>query len=240
MRKRRILLLLCWCWAYFGPLSFAGAISAAPAGPLPSITVTGMGEILVKPDIARINIGVVTQFESASEGVRQNNEAVEKLLKALDKYGIAESDIQTSNFSVAPQYNYDRSGQAPRLIGYTVTNQVRVAVHSIADLGALLDEVVTAGANQINGVAFAINEVKSFEDTARRMAMADAHRKAEIYAQEAGVRIGSVLRVEEAGPVAIPQFGFNAVQEARAVPIAPGQQAIRQQVRVTFAIDTDL
>ena len=240
MRKRRILLLLCWCWAYFGPLSFAGAISAAPAEPLPSITVTGTGEILVKPDIARINIGVVTQFESASEGVRQNNEAVEKLLKALDKYGIAESDIQTSNFSVAPQYNYDRSGQAPRLIGYTVTNQVRVAVHSIADLGSLLDEVVTAGANQINGVAFAINEAKSFEDTARRMAMADAHRKAEIYAQEAGVRIGSVLRVEEAGPVAIPQFGFNAVQEARAVPIAPGQQAIRQQVRVTFAIDTDL
>ncbi len=194
----------------------------------------------MKPDLARGNIGVVTQFESASAGVRRNNEAVEKLLGALDEYGIAESDIQTSNFRVAPQYEYDRSGQAPRLIGYRVTNQVRVAVRRIADLGALLDEVVIAGANQINDVTFAVNEAKSFEDTARRRAMADAHRKAALYAQEAGVRLGSVLRVEEAADtVAIRQIDFDAVQDARAVPIAPGQQTLRQHVRVTFAIETD-
>ena len=240
MRKRTILLLLCWGCSPFGPSSVAGALSAAPAEPLPSITVTGMGEVLVKPDMARVNIGVVTQFETASEGVRRNNEAVEELLGTLNEQGIAEADIQTSNFSVAPQYNYDRSGQAPRLIGYRVTNQVRVVVRSIADLGALLDKVVTAGANQINNVTFAINEAQSFEDTARRKAMADAHRKAALYAQEAGVQLGAVLRVEEAGPVAMPQMDFDAVQEARAVPIAPGQQALRQHVRVTFAIESDL
>ncbi len=241
MRKRIILLLVCWGCSPFGPSIFASALSAAPAELLPSITVTGMGEVLVKPDMARVNIGVVTQFETASEGVRRNNEAVEELLGALDGQGIAETDIQTSNFSVAPQYNYDRSGQAPRLIGYRVTNQVRVVVRSIADLGALLDKVVTAGANQINNVTFAINEAQSFEDTARRKAMADAHRKAELYAQEAGVRLGAVLRVEEAADtVAMPQIGFAAVQEARTVPIAPGQQALRQQVTVTFPIESDL
>ncbi len=240
MRKKTILLLLCWGCSHFGPVSFAGTISAPPAEPLPSITVTGTGEVLLKPDLARVDIGVVTQFESASAGVRRNNEAVEKLLGALDEYGIAESDIQTSNFSVAPQYEYDRSGQAPRLIGYRVTNQVRVAVRRIADLGALLDKVVAAGANQINDVTFAINEAKSFEDTARRRAMADARRKAALYAQEAGVRLGSVLRVEEAADtVAIRQIDFDAVQEARTVPIAPGQQTLRQHVRVTFAIETD-
>ena len=240
MRKKTILLLLCWGCSHFGPVSFAGTISAPPAEPLPSITVTGTGEVLVKPDLARVNIGVVTQFESASAGVRRNNEAVEKLLGVLGAYGIAESDIQTSNFGVAPQYEYDRSGQAPRLIGYRVTNQVRVAVRRIADLGTLLDEVVTAGANQINNVTFAVNEAKSFEDTARRRAMADAHRKAALYAQEAGVRLGSVHRVEEAtDTVAIRQFDFDAAQEARAVPIAPGQQTLRQHVRVTFAIETD-
>ncbi len=240
MRKKTILLLLCWGCSLFGPVSFAGTISAPPAEPLPSITVTGTGEVLVKPDLARVNIGVVTQFESASAGVRRNNEAVEKLLGVLDEYGIAESDIQTSNFGVAPQYEYDRSGQAPRLIGYRVTNQVRVAVRRIADLGTLLDEVVTAGANQINDVTFAVNEAKSFEDTARRRAMADAHRKAALYAQEAGVRLGSVLRIEEAADtVAIRQIGFAVDQDAGAVPIAPGQQTLRQHVRVTFAIETD-
>ena len=240
MRKETILLLLCWGCSLFGPVSFAGTISAPPAEPLPSITVTGTGEVLVKPDLARVNIGVVTQFESASAGVRRNNEAVEKLLGALDEYGIAESDIQTSNFGVAPQYEYNRSGQAPRLIGYRVTNQVRVTVRRIADLGTLLDEVVTAGANQINNVTFAVNEAKSFDDTARRRAMADAHRKAALYAQEAGVRLGSVLRIEEAADtVAIRQIGFAVDQDAGAVPIAPGQQTLRQHVRVTFAIETD-
>ena len=194
----------------------------------------------MKPDLARVNIGVVTQFESASAGVRRNNEAVEKLLGALDEYGIAESDIQTSNFSVAPQYEYNRSGQAPRLIGYRVANQVRVAVRRIADLGTLLDEVVTAGANQINSVTFAVNEAKSFDDTARRRAMADAHRKAALYAQEAGVRLGSVLRIEEAADtVAIRQIGLAVDQDAGAVPIARGQQTLLQHVRVTFAIETD-
>ena len=241
MRKRILLLLVCWGCSPFGLSIFASALSAAPAEPLPSIMVTGMGEVLVKPDMARVNIGVVTQFETASEGVRRNNDAVEELFRTLDEQGIAETDIQTSNFSVAPQYNYDRSGQAPRLIGYRVTNQVRVVVRSIADLGALLDKVVTAGANQINNVTFAINEAQSFEDTARRKAMADAHRKAELYAQEAGVRLGAVLRVEEAADTfPMPQIDFDAVQEARAVPIAPGQQALRQQVRVTFAIESDL
>ena len=240
MRKETILLLLCWGCSLFGPVSFAGTISAPPAEPLPSITVTGTGEVLVKPDLARVNIGVVTQFESASAGVRRNNEAVEKLLGALDEYGIAESDIQTSNFGVAPQYEYNRSGQAPRLIGYRVTNQVRVTVRRIADLGTLLDEVVTAGANQINNVTFAVNEAKSFDDTARRRAMADAHRKAALYAQEAGVRLGSVLRIEEAAnTVAIRQIEFAVDQDAGAVPIAPGQQTLRQHVRVTFTIETD-
>ncbi len=240
MRKRIILLLVCWGCSPIGPSIFASALSAAPAELLPSITVTGMGEVLVKPDMARVNIGVVTQFETASEGVRRNNQAVEELLGVLDEQGIAEADIQTSNFSVAPQYDYDRSGQAPRLIGYRVTNQVRVVVRSIADLGALLDKVVTAGANQINDVTFAINDAKLFEDTARRKAMADAHRKAALYAQEAGVRLGAALRIEEAADaVAMPQIGFAAVQEASTVPIAPGQQALRQHVRVTFAIESE-
>jgi uncharacterized protein YggE len=240
MKIKTILLILCWGYSHFGSLGLAATIGTAPAPPLPSITVTGTGEVLARPDMARVNIGVVTQSESASAGVKQNNEAVERLFEALDEYGIAESDIQTSNFGVAPQYDYDRSGQAPRLIGYRVSNQVRVAVRGIANLGAILDRVVTAGANQINDVTFAINEAKSLEDNARRLAMADAHRKAALYAHEAGVRLGSVLRVEEAvDTVAVRQFGVAMAQEARAVPIAPGQQKLRQQVRVTFSIDVN-
>jgi uncharacterized protein YggE len=234
MRKTTTLLTLCWC------CSLIGTVVAAPNDPQPSITVMGTGEVLEKPDMARVNIGVVTQLETASASLRQNTEAVEKVLATLNKFKIAEADIQTSNFSIGPQYDYNRSGQPPRLVGYRVTNQVRIAVRNIEDLGALLDELVSAGSNQINDVRFDIDEVAAHEDTARRMAVSDARRKATLYAQEAGVQLGSVIKVEEmSGPVVMPQMGMQMAAEARAVPIAPGRQTVRQQVRVTFAIEAE-
>jgi uncharacterized protein YggE len=239
MRKTTTLLILCWCSSLFGSFSLVGTVVAAPADPQPAITVMGTGEVLEKPNMARVNIGVVTQLETASASLRQNTEAVEKVLATLNEYNIAESDIQTSNFSIGPQYDYDRSGQPPRLVGYRVTNQVRIAVRRIEDLGALLDGVIAAGSNEINDVRFDIDEVGAHEDTARRMAMSDARRKATLYAQEAGVRLGSVLKVEEmSGPVVMQQMDISMAAEARAVPIAPGRQIVRQQVRVTFAIET--
>lgn len=225
---------MCWC------CSLVGTVVAAPADLQPAITVMGTGEVLEKPNMARVSIGVVTQLETASASLRQNSEAVEKVVATLKEFKIAENDIQTSNFSIGPQYDYNHSGQPPRLVGYRVTNQVRIAVRRIEDLGALLDELVSAGSNQINDVRFDIDEVSAHEDTARRMAMSDARRKATLYAQEAGVELGSVLKVEEmSGPVVMPQMGMAMAQEARAVPIAPGRQIVRQQVRVTFAIEAE-
>ncbi|MDX1405356.1 MAG: SIMPL domain-containing protein [Woeseiaceae bacterium] len=217
----------------------AGAAGAVAADAKSAITVLGSGEVLAKPDMARVNVGVVTQHATAGESVRQNTAAVEAVFEALRRHNIADDDMQTSNFSIAPEYNYDRPAQSQRLIGYRVTNEVRVTVRDIDALGAILDAVVSAGSNQVNQVLFDIDDTQPLEDEARRAAMQDAARKARLYADEAGVQLGAVTGVEEiAGPVAMPQvFGAVMAQEARAVPIAPGQQVVRHTVRVSFAIE---
>ncbi|MFQ5983555.1 MAG: SIMPL domain-containing protein [Woeseiaceae bacterium] len=239
MKQKATLLMLCWCSIPFNTTSLADTVNPPPVA-LPSITVTGKGAVHNQPDMARVNIGVVTQESTAGEALNKNTEAVEKLMAALKAHRIADKDIQTSNFSVSPQYDYDSSNQPPRLTGYRVMNQVRIAVRRIEDLGAVLDHVVTAGANQINQVTFELDEAESLKDTARQMAIRDAQRKAALYAREAQVRLGPVLKVvESAGTVPVQQFGIAMAQEARAVPIASGELTIRQEVRVTFAIEPE-
>ncbi len=240
MRRKETFRILHYCYCLLGIFLLADIVDAASIDTQPSITVIGEGEVLEKPDMARVNIGVVTQLETAAASLRQNTEAVEKVLQTLKDHNIADDDIQTSNFSVGPQYDYARQGEPPRLIGYRVSNEVRVAVRRLEDLGALLDEVVSAGSNQVNGVMFEIAEVASLEDAARRAAVSDARRKAMLYAQEAGVELGAVLKVEEmSGPVARPQMAMAMAEQARAVPVAPGRLVVRQAVTVTFAIEND-
>jgi uncharacterized protein YggE len=239
MKRTKNILILCCC-PLFTSIALVGTVLAATDDLQPSITVMGEGEVLDKPDMARVNIGVVTQLQTAAASLRQNTEAVEKVLQTLKDHNIADDDIQTSNFSVGPQYDYGRQGEPPRLIGYRVSNEVRVAVRRLDGLGALLDEVVSAGSNQINGVMFEIAEAASLEDAARRAAVSDARRKANLYAQEAGVELGSVLKVEEmSGPIARPQMAMAMAEQARAVPVAPGRLVLRQAVRVTFAIENE-
>lgn len=235
-----------------GPLLFSFAMwispSVAPAQDradhdrlIPSITVSGRGEVRVRPDIAQINVGVVTQSESAAEALRQNNEAMKKLLALLKQRGIAEKDIQTIDFSVTPQRQYDRQQpMPPKIVGYQVTNQVRVIVRQLDSLGAILDAVVQEGANQINGIGFDVDNPERILDDARREAIRDAKRKAELYAEAVNGRLGPVLRIQEQArePVPQPMYTRMAMATESAVPIASGQQTLEASVSVTYRLLT--
>src|SRR5262249_43538113 len=137
--------------------SFARADDDRPL--VPSITVVGTGEASARPDMAHLQIGVVTQSASAGEALRSNNDAMDRLLKALAARDIAEKGGQTSNFSVPRQYRRGPHGQMePEIVGYQVSNQVHVKVRQLATLGAVLDEVVRKGANQVQGITFSVAE----------------------------------------------------------------------------------
>ncbi len=206
------------------------------------LTVSGRGEVSAAPDMARINVGVVTEDKTAAKAVAQNSNQMTAVFSILSGLGIEEKDMQTSNFSVQPKYEtyQSNSKRRDRIIGYRVFNQLRVAVRELDDLGKVLDKVLTKGdANQLNGISFHISDPEPLLDQARRNAIDDARRKASLYAEQGGVSLGKILSIQEYGGQRPqpPQVAFAARESAAAdVPIARGEQALATSVTVTFAL----
>ncbi len=208
--------------------------------PEPSITVVGSGTASARPDTAEVAAGVVTQSAVAAQALAQNNAGMDRVLKAVTALGIADKDIQTTNVSVVPQRRQGRPEGAapPEIIGYEVSNQVRIKVRDLAALGRLLDALVDQGANVLGGISFSVADPAPVLDQARAQAMADARRKADVYARAAGVKLGRVLSIREATP-GIPRLeGFAAPRMvgAAAVPVASGEREFQASVTITYAI----
>jgi len=216
-----------------------GQATGEPGIRPPSITVTGAGEAHAKPDFAQVQVGVVTEGATAAEALRKNNEAMSRLIVLIRKRGIEDRDVQTTQFNVTPRYKYDKEQrEPPKIAGYQVTNEVQVKVRDMTRLGAFLDETVSVGANQVRGVSFGVAEPARLTDEARRKAMADAQRRAHVYAEAAGVKIGKPVMIsEQAGgrPGLYPAARMEAAAVS-SVPVAPGEQTFTVNVTVSYAI----
>jgi uncharacterized protein len=222
-------------------LAASACVAVAPNDGAPrrasTITVAGSGTVSATPDQAEITIGVVTQASTAAQALAANSQAMERLLQSLGNLGIGPRDIQTTNISVSPQRRAPKEGQPPEITGYEVSNQVRVKVRDLARLGQVLDRQVSQGANLVYGIHFGLQEPAPLLDEARKRAMADARRRADLYAAAAGLKVGRVLSVQEAGvappgPGPAPRIAMSA-----AIPVAPGEQEIQASVTVTFTLD---
>jgi uncharacterized protein YggE len=213
------------------------AMAETPSPPL--LTATGDGSVMVVPDIAIVTIGVVSRGATAREALDANSADIGKVIDAIRGEGVADKDIGTSGFSVNPVYEAPPDNGAatrpPRVLGYDISNEVRVTIRDIAASGAVLDKVVSAGANQVNGISFEVaDRVKPAEEALKR-AVADARRKAAIMAAAAGVKLVRVLSVSaDTGggyyPTAAPMV------KSMAVPVMPGQQAINQSATVVWEV----
>lgn len=218
-----------------------GVAAHQRSGMEPSISVVGQGEVQVKPDMAHVQVGVTTEAEKASDAVLENSDKMEDLLDTLKMHDIAEKHVQTSGFNVTPMQSYNRDRkEPPRIVGYRVTNQVRVTVLDTERLGAILDALVQAGGNQIHGIGFSVSKPEPHLDEARRRAMSDALRRARLYAEEAGVSIGRPILIRETS-VDVPQpkrfaEGGRAAAMRADVPIAEGEQSLSATIHVTYAI----
>jgi uncharacterized protein YggE len=223
-------------------LAAIAARSVAAQEPARTIRVSGEGTATTPPDMATVFTGVVTQASEASQALTANNAALKKLMDVLQEHRIAAKDIQTASFDVHPEYRHDPRGQQqPEIVGYRVTNQVRVAVRNLPDLGRVLDALVRAGSNQISGISFGVDDSTGVLNQARNRAIADARSRAELYAHAAGVRVGKVITITEQ-PLQPPQpmmmMGRAMAAEAMsAVPVATGEQEMRTTVSMVFALE---
>ncbi len=214
-----------------------------------TISVTGKGKVTAAPDVADINVGVTTQAETARDALAGNTEAMTAILDALKQRGVAARDLQTTNINVSPQYsqpNPPRPGQrqepfVPRIVSYQVSNTVRITARDLSKLGSILDAVVQSGANQMNGITFRVEEPEKLLDLARKQAMADARRKAELLAGESGVVVGLPITINESGgsfPPPRPMYARGEMMMAASapVPVAAGEDELSVTVSVVYEL----
>ena len=223
-------------------IGLLAAISPAFAegGKMPRIiSLSGHGEVRATPDIAYVTSGVVTQGATAAEALAANTKAMTDLFAALKDSGIEDRDVQTSNFSVQPRYNFSNN-QAPKMVGYDVSNNVTVTLRKVDTLGALLDRMVQSGSNQISGISFDVSKPDDAMDEARKLATEDATRKAKVYAKAMSIELGHVMQVSEGSaaqpPMPMVRSTMMKVDAAPPVPMAAGEQTLAVDVNVIWEI----
>ena len=223
-------------------IGLLAAISPAFAegGKMPRIiSLSGHGEVRATPDIAYVTSGVVTQGATAADALAANTKAMTDLFAALKDSGIEDRDVQTSNFSVQPRYDFSNN-QAPKMVGYDVSNNVTVTLRKVDTLGALLDRMVQSGSNQISGISFDVSKPDDAMDEARKLATEDATRKAKVYAKAMSIELGNVMQVSEGSaaqpPMPMVRSTMMKADAAPPVPMTAGEQTLAVDVNVIWEI----
>lgn len=235
----------------FGQLALALALAVAGAALLQAgtamaadadksiertVTVSATGSVTAEPDVAYVSVGVIVDAATAKDALARNSTVMAKVLDGLKGLGMAAKDIQTTGVNVEPRYAQGKNGLPASVAGYRVVNQVRLVVREVARLGEVLDAVIALGANQVHGVSFDVADGEALKDEARKQAIANARRRAELYATAAGVRLGNVLQISEsAGDTGRPVFAGRQAA-AMAVPIEAGTRVLNVEVSVVYAL----
>ena len=204
-----------------------------------TVSVTASGHVSAVPDMAAINTGVLTEAGTAREAMAANTAAMAKLIDGLKAGGLQPRDLHTTSVNVSPRYTTPRDGKAAAINGYTASNQIRIVVHDLARLGEILDTALTLGATQMGGISFDVSKAETLKDEARKEAVANARRRAELFATAAGATVGQVISIAEdvqtnyPGPVLMTARAKSA---SAPVPVEAGAVQLDATVSVTWSL----
>ncbi|MEI4480212.1 MULTISPECIES: SIMPL domain-containing protein [Phyllobacterium] len=213
--------------------------------PRPRIIVTGEGEAAIAPDTAVLSLVVMEEKPTAREALTANNESMAKVLDGMKKAGIADRDLQTSGFNIEPRYVYpeNKDGkqqpEAPKIVGYAVSNSLSVRVRDLKKVGEILDQSVSLGVNQGGNLVFTNDKPDAILEEARKKAVASAISKAKTLSTAAGVELGKIVQISEQSrnprPMPMAQSKMMAMA-ADSVPVAAGENTYNVTVDVTFEL----
>jgi uncharacterized protein YggE len=210
---------------------------------LETISVTGTGRTTVTPDRVSFTVGVQTMASTVEQAVQENNRRVTAVIAALKKAGATDAQIQTSNFAIWPQQDYQQ-GKMPQILGYQVSNNIAVRRDKVEDAGRLLQAAVSAGVNTSSGLQFEVSDPARGRDQALAAAFRDARSKATLLAQAAGRTLGRAISISEGVQHAIqPPYPprpmamrTEAAQAVSDVPVESGTQEVSHSVSVVFEL----
>lgn len=238
--------------AFIGLLTACGKAGAEQAAaldgahpnsiqPETTLSITAEGVVNKEPDIAYISAGVQSEAQTAAKAMQDNSASMNGVFNALERAQVAKRDMQTSNFSLQPRYDYSnrKDGAPPRLIGYTASNRLSVKVRNLDTLGQTMDALVNAGGNTFSGLQFALDDDGAAKDEARTLAMQNAMAKAELYAEASGYSVARIVTISESGgyqPQPMAMMQSRAMDMAESTPIASGEVGYSMSVNVVFEL----
>lgn len=204
------------------------------------LVLSAEGIVSATPDRATISTGAVTQADSAEAAMAGQRQRMARVVAELKARGVDPRDIQTAGLDLSPVYSQspDRT-EGPRITAYRAANDVTVLVRDLETLGATLDALVNAGANQIGGIRFGIGNEDELADQARRAAIATLLARRDLYATAAGLKLGRIIEMSESGgyrPEAMPLMAMRSAAMKDATPVEAGTLSIRVGVSAVFEI----
>jgi uncharacterized protein YggE len=203
------------------------------------ITVLSEGRAMAVPDIAHLRLGVAREDEEAEDAFEAMSEAADDLLEALDAEGVALEDRQTGSLRLRPLWSR-APGRTDEVEGYEAATEIMVRLRDLERLGAVIDAAVDAGANRVLGLSFGLSDPRAIGDAARRDAIAEGRRRAEFYAEAAGVTLGGLLALDDfdnAAPMPRMMEMDVASSSAGDMPVAPGETVVTVRMRLVYAIE---
>lgn len=213
-----------------------------------TINVAGVGEVLAKPDLATISFSVITEGETTDGATEENTEKMNAIIEVVKAQGVEDKDIKTTNYSVYPRYDYDDEkyfyGDDDReLVGYEVYQTLQVKIRNVDDAGEIIQVATQAGANQVGGLNFIIDDEDSLKAEARELAIKDAKDKAKLLANQLGVKLVRIMYFSEN---TYPYYDYARSEMSMdvgmggAVPapkIEPGEGTVTVNVNITYEIN---
>lgn len=210
------------------------------ADSVPTITIDGTGKVTGTPTIAQATLGLETRAADVPEAQRKNTETMNVLIAKTRELGIASEDMQTTNYSVQPNYRYDPGSGQQSVDGYVVTQQVTVKIRDLTKIGAVLDAAGVAGLNQVSGLNFTIDDPEVLRAEARAKAITQVREQAARMSGALGVRLGRVVSVNEYKP----DYGYQPYALERGfggggsvTDVQTGSLDVVVQVSVTYEIE---
>jgi hypothetical protein len=218
------------------PAVHAANVEIQASGPVVELNIEESVEL--EPDMATISAGVTTEAPSATEALRANSREMRRVIEEIKAQGVEEKDIQTSGISLNARYDYDRTNQRQVFRGYQVSNRVSVKLREIERVGEVLDALVEAGATDLSGPHFSVEDDAAALERARTRAMERGKQRAMAYANMAGFDDIKLLEINEtlmgSGPVPMKRSLAEDAIQVSAAPVQPGMVSSGVSITVKY------
>ena len=227
---------------FFGPMPFS--VTSNVTNKTDIFSVTGEGTLSIQPDVAYVNVGIQKNASTVKQAQSQINETMEKITSGLKSLSIDSKNIQTTDYSINP--NYDWTSGTQKITGYSASTQLKIKITDLDKINEVIDSATANGANQVSNITLDVEDRAAAEETARKDAVAQANAKAKAAADAAGFKLGRIIGYSENSndtnllrPISYSAktLAAGAADQALETNIQTGSEEVKITVNISYQID---